>query len=305
MDALHALTDADLGALAAALRSGRLHPPYSVVAVQRFCAADPAAAVAGGLQQLDAEGMLPRHLALLAEAVLQTRARLPAGGDLVELVWTGPEAPGTVNRDTSVVVRDLFGIAESDVLVAGFAVYQGREVFRRLAERMAERPALRVRLCLDIKRAPGDSAPDEELLRLFAERFRSQEWPGDRLPAVFYDPRSLDLKAVKRSSLHAKCIVVDHRIALVTSANFTEAAQTRNIEAGALSGRKRGERHIRGGRREVRRALYMGALAVARVPGPLRDLQLNSLVRPSRPAAQPLLCRRPPRGWGRPAGVPL
>ncbi len=37
------------------------------------------------------------------------------------------------------------------------------------------------------------------------------------------------------------------------------------------SGRRRGERHIRGGRREVRRALYMAALAVARVPGPLRD----------------------------------
>jgi len=37
------------------------------------------------------------------------------------------------------------------------------------------------------------------------------------------------------------------------------------------SGRRRGERHIRGGRRAVRRALYMGALAVARVPGPLRD----------------------------------
>lgn len=39
----------------------------------------------------------------------------------------------------------------------------------------------------------------------------------------------------------------------------------------ADSGRKRGERHIRGGRREVRRALYMAALAVARVPGPPRD----------------------------------
>jgi len=30
-----------------------------------------------------------------------------------------------------------------------------------------------------------------------------------------------------------------------------------------------------GGRREVRRALYMGALAVARVPGPLRDFALR------------------------------
>jgi len=39
----------------------------------------------------------------------------------------------------------------------------------------------------------------------------------------------------------------------------------------ADSGRRKGERHIRGGRREVRRALYMAALAVARVPGPLRE----------------------------------
>jgi phosphatidylserine/phosphatidylglycerophosphate/cardiolipin synthase-like enzyme len=35
-------------------------------------------------------------------------------------------------------------------------------------------------------------------------------------------------------SLHAKCVVVDERWAFVTSANFTEAAQERNIEAGVL-----------------------------------------------------------------------
>jgi len=50
------------------------------------------------------------------------------------------------------------------------------------------------------------------------------------------------------------------------------------------SGRRRGERHIRGGRREVRRALYMGALAVARVPGPLRDFaqRLKARGKPSK-----------------------
>ena len=49
-------------------------------------------------------------------------------------------------------------------------------------------------------------------------------------------------------------------------------------------GRRRGERHIRGGRREVRRALYMGALAVARVPGPLRDFaqRLKAKGKPSK-----------------------
>ena len=34
--------------------------------------------------------------------------------------------------------------------------------------------------------------------------------------------------------MHAKCVVVDGAQALVTSANFTEAAQERNIEVGLL-----------------------------------------------------------------------
>jgi len=32
--------------------------------------------------------------------------------------------------------------------------------------------------------------------------------------------------------LHAKCIIIDRSEALITSANFTEAAQERNIEVG-------------------------------------------------------------------------
>jgi hypothetical protein len=178
--------------------------------------------------------MQPRHLALLTETILRARARLPQQADLVDLVWTGPETLGVTNRDTGVVVRDLFGSAEAEVLVAGFAVYQGRAVFKRLVERMAERPDLRVRLFLDVQRQPADTSSDTEVVRRFAHRFRTQEWPGESLPELYYDPRSLDREAVKRSSLHAKCIVVDRRVALVTSANFTEAAQTRNIEVGAL-----------------------------------------------------------------------
>ena len=37
-----------------------------------------------------------------------------------------------------------------------------------------------------------------------------------------------------RAVLHAKCVVVDQRYALVTSANFTPNAQLRNIELGVL-----------------------------------------------------------------------
>ena len=35
-------------------------------------------------------------------------------------------------------------------------------------------------------------------------------------------------------SLHAKCVVIDAREIFISSANFTEAAQHRNIELGVL-----------------------------------------------------------------------
>src|SRR4051794_2529647 len=132
MDAFDLLTDADLGTLASALRSGRLHAPYTDVAVRRFCDPAHAEAVAARLQLLADEGMQSRHVALLAEVIVRARARAPRREDVVDLVWTGPETAGTANRDTGVVVRELFGSAESEVLVAGFAVYQGPAVFERL-----------------------------------------------------------------------------------------------------------------------------------------------------------------------------
>ena len=168
------------------------------------------------------------------------------------LVWTGPEAPGIVNRETSVVVRDLFTSANEHVLVAGYTVYQGREVFRALAERMVQLPELKVRMFLDIHRRHRDTTRDTELIREFAHKFKTADWPGSRMPEVFYDPRSLDTDQVKRSSMHAKCIVIDRKIAFVSSANFTEAAQVRNIEVGAL---------IRSARFAARLAEHFEALA--------------------------------------------
>jgi phosphatidylserine/phosphatidylglycerophosphate/cardiolipin synthase-like enzyme len=260
-DEFHLLTNAHLHALGAALRSGRLSPPFSEMAVRRFCAGSNAGGVAARMQQLAEEGLCPDHLALVLETVAEARSWRPAESELVDLVWTGPEASGTANRDTGVVVRELFSSARESVLAAGYAVYQGREVFRSLAVRMAENPALKVRLYLDVRRQPADATPDAELVARFARRFREHEWPGERLPEVYYDPRSLDVEAEKSSSLHAKCVVIDRQVALVTSANFTEAAQTRNIEVGAL---------IRSRQFAARLAEHFEALADAALLLPLR-----------------------------------
>jgi phosphatidylserine/phosphatidylglycerophosphate/cardiolipin synthase-like enzyme len=52
-------------------------------------------------------------------------------------------------------------------------------------------------------------------------------------PDVFYDPRTA-VRGPPWVSLHAKCVVVDDEYAFVTSANFTDRGQTRNVEAGVL-----------------------------------------------------------------------
>jgi phosphatidylserine/phosphatidylglycerophosphate/cardiolipin synthase-like enzyme len=134
-----------------------------------------------------------------------------------------------------VVVLDLFAHAERSVLVAGYAVYQGQRVFQALADRMQQRPALAVRLFLDVRRPAGDTSSATDVVRRFGERFRRDDWPqGCPLPQVFYFPLSLEAAPDTRAALHAKCVIVDRHLVFVSSANFTEAAHERNIEVGLL-----------------------------------------------------------------------
>lgn len=230
---LRKLSERDMRELANALRSGRLLPPFSVVALQRIISGDGALQTVEGLDKLATLGFSPEQIAVTFDILRADRANRPRIEDILDLVTTGPDVPGVESRDTGVVVRELFANAKQSVLVAGYAVYQGHKVFQALADRMLETPGLSVRLFLDIQRPHGDTTSSPELIHRFADRFCQSQWPKDRpLPEVYFDPRSLDAAADKRACLHAKAIVVDFRYVFVSSANFTEAAQLRNIEVG-------------------------------------------------------------------------
>jgi phosphatidylserine/phosphatidylglycerophosphate/cardiolipin synthase-like enzyme len=229
------LTDSDLLDLVKALKTKRLEAPYAPIGVQRVTSSPLASEIAGELQHLANQGFSPFQVATTLELMAMAREQRPLAEDLIDLVTTGPEAPGISNRDTSVVVRELFAHAQQSVLVAGYAVYQGQHVFQALADRMEELPELKVLMFFDIQRGPGDTAVSSEIIRRFATRFRTAQWPkGRRLPDVFFDPRALQTDSQKRACLHAKCIVVDRQHLFVSSANFTEAAQERNLEVGLL-----------------------------------------------------------------------
>lgn len=234
-EALLTLPPSDLRALAASLRTGRLNAPYSASSLSRFFTEELAISVAASLQSMAEAGMQPSAAAHALEMLASSISEHPRVEDLVDLVMTGPAVAGQENRDTGVVVSDLFRQAEETILIAGYAVYQGHKVFHALAQRMIERPVLKVRMFLDIQRKPGDTSSSAELVRRFAHRFQSEEWPmGGPTPQVFYDPRALSLDRVKRAALHAKCVVADGQEVFVSSANFTEAAQERNVEVGLL-----------------------------------------------------------------------
>lgn len=232
--ALARLSTAALAQLAAVLESGALRAPFGRAAIARAVDQSEIDAALGLLDDLARRGLDAAQAGHVLRLLVQERQTTQRVAERLELVWTGPDAPGPVSRDTSVVVRDLLASATRSVLVATFAVHQGRDVFAPLARVLTERPALRVRLVLNIPRPYLDERSDDALVTAAVRRLFEDEWPGAGRPEVYYDPRALSREARERASQHAKCVVVDERVALVTSANFTEAAQERNLEAGVL-----------------------------------------------------------------------
>src|SRR4051812_10695981 len=101
------ISDGDLREIALAIRSGRLSPPYTTVALQRIVSGD-IAALAADLQSLSQSGFGTEQVAMTLDLIRGDRQARPRVEDVLELVTTGPEVPGIANRDTSVVVRELF-----------------------------------------------------------------------------------------------------------------------------------------------------------------------------------------------------
>lgn len=232
-----ALSHPALVGLAAALDSTRLSLPVQPTHLAAYVPVDQLSAIATELNLLHQQGMTAQQIVYMLNLVIAERQASQDQRDCFELVWTGLETPGTESRDTRVIVQDLFNRATRSVLISSYAPdldHKGQKLFSGLAARMEQLPQLRVRLFLNIKRLHGSQSSEIALLQAFARTFRQQVWTGKRLPEVFYDSRSLSKTLGSKACLHAKCVIIDDRYLLITSANFTEAAHERNLEAGIL-----------------------------------------------------------------------
>lgn len=232
-DTLAGTSTDELLRVANLIEAGLLTFPPDALALRDHVSQKQVANLAECLAKLARQDMRSEQVALLLRAYAAGRKSTDHVIQPIEIVVSGPDVAGGA-RDTGVVMRQLFGIAQKRVLAVGFAVHQGKAVFKTLADRLDNDDAFDAVLCIDIRRQPGDTSLEREILLRFANQFANEEWPGKRLPRVYYDPRSLQSNGWTVSSMHAKCVVADGQQALVTSANFTEAAQERNIELGLL-----------------------------------------------------------------------
>ena len=229
---LRELPEGVLTALASALRTGKLKPPFSRATVEHLVGGPPWLA-----DELTATGQGAAALAWGLDLLAQERAEWRSRWDGIALTWTGPEDVATETRDTGAVARQLFGGARRSLLVSTYALDEGAKGENLLAvlrTRMTAHPDLDVRFYVNLAREYGDERPAATLLAAHVHRLREQVFTWEPRPAVFYDRRALEPGHGTRACLHAKLIVRDEAQTLITSANLTEAAQERNVEAGVL-----------------------------------------------------------------------
>lgn len=216
--------------LVSALKSGLLPVPCSGRTLRSVLGLrNSVDDLANALEGLARQGFTEPAIATLIEAVNHAAART----SLPDIVWSGPTVPGIHARDTRRVYDELLGSATRSVWLSTFAFFDGPKAFQVLAQRMDELPNLKVRILLNVQRGRRDTTRPDDLVRRFADGFWDSEWPGSNRPAVYYDPRSLELDGTG-AVLHAKAVVTDDEAVFVTSANLTESALDHNIELGLL-----------------------------------------------------------------------
>jgi phosphatidylserine/phosphatidylglycerophosphate/cardiolipin synthase-like enzyme len=166
----------------------------------------------------------------------EAKCRMETSEASIFLALSGPEVPGTPVVSTPTMVRALFEEAKRDVIVTSYVFSHCRELLAPLADKLDHHSDFKVRFIVDLshqRKVPAEQLPI--VANRFKANFLANYWSGSREPEFWHDPRVFTEKDNSLSGvMHAKAVIIDREVALVTSANFTEAAQNRNMEAGVI-----------------------------------------------------------------------
>lgn len=151
-------------------------------------------------------------------AALRTSSRMSemlAGGQALDLVWTGPSSTFVPMRSTEQVMLELIRRARQHIFLATYVNYGATSVIAAL--NAATQRGVSVRMLLE-----GSMRTTAEL----AAKVSAAEvyiWGADAKPPV---------SGKTPPTVHAKCVVADRAEALITSANLTDHALGLNMELG-------------------------------------------------------------------------
>lgn len=145
-------------------------------------------------------------------AVLHAIAGAKSHGDQFTPVWTMPGNEATAGRLTGEFHR-LVQAARQSVTCATYNFESTSQMWTVLRQ-AAEQPGVVVTVYLDADKADAEKVK------------------GQLGQAAVY--RSAVLPDGKQVVSHAKFVVIDHEVVLITSANFSFSAENRNVEFGLL-----------------------------------------------------------------------
>lgn len=165
----------------------------------------------------------------------------------VRTVWSGPATPAVPVRATAQVLIDVIAEAQDELLAMTYAARPYPALTRALTEAVGR--GVTTHMVVETLAGAGGLLSGREPADAFASV------PGLRLWHWVRDP-----SAPAYSRQHAKLAVADRRVLFLGSANLTESAVRRNIEAGVL---------VRGGEAPRRAAEHMVELQRAGVLRPL------------------------------------
>lgn len=133
----------------------------------------------------------------------------------IDLFWT---MPGHLARSSALTTSlvDMVAGARVSVVCSTYNFQRTSGMWHALRD-AAQRPGVAVRLYVDTSATNGQSGPT------------AQDIADHVAPAEVFRTAEIDGVLARN---HAKFLVVDHRVSVITSANFSWSAEYRNVELG-------------------------------------------------------------------------
>lgn len=183
------------------------------------------AAIGGLMRQWRSETAPPSGAALAAALEVMCAYDTLIREELrAEVVWTGPRDLASGLRRTEQMILEMINEAHQTIWLVAFAAYRVPAIASALGAAVGR--GVRLRYVLEDHDVSAGKVSFNPLPALVAPGLGPPEvyvWPVERRPT---DERG------RHGTLHAKGLVIDERVAFVSSANMTEDALNLNMELG-------------------------------------------------------------------------